>query len=721
MGMAQTELFENQPTITGTVDGIRFRNESTGWTVMSISTQVEGETIQVAAVGNLPAVRSGDEYKLIGKWSDHPKFGKQFQFDTFEVILPSTRQGIVRYLTTAAYGVGMAKARKIVDALGDDTLQKIKDNPAVLNDFDFLNEEQSDEIAGHLAQNETLADITALICREGIGKGTAMQIYNKYKDESVKVIKENPYILCDEVAGIAFKKADAVAQAVGVDPQSPYRVEAAYRYILDEASGGEGHCFLTPNETLRNLIGKNKRGKKGILYGSGIEQEDVINAYKNLSKRELITREGDAIFDVEMQKAEIELANGVLALVNRGKTEMPHINELIHKAEQVAQIEYASEQRTAIGDALTHPVSIITGGPGTGKSETVEGICNIYKELYPEAEIYKCAPTGRAAKRIEGKTFHRLLRYNPYEGGFEYGYGNPLPGPGLIVADEFSMAGLILSRDFFSALDDHKIVIVGDVDQLPSVSAGNVLRDMIDSGVIPTTRLKFNFRQANGSKIAEFANMVKDGIVPPFESIGDYNFHHAVAPGETADKIIELIKWAIKEGYGIMDFQVLPPMYKGDAGVNKLNERIREMVNPKGKELAGFRVNDKVMVVRRNLYKIGAYNGDIGQVVELGKGKVVVDFGDDTADFTSEYLPYLQLAYAGTVHKAQGSEFPLVIEPVIRSFYIMLQRELFYTGMTRPRQDFHLVGDPAGIKIAVKNNKVQKRNSLLKERLRGEV
>lgn len=399
-------------------------------------------------------------------------------------------------------------------------------------------------------------------------------------------------------------------------------------------------------------------------------------------------------------------------------------------------MQFSTDQKLAIKTALTNPLSIMTGGPGVGKSFTINGIISAYCELYPKNQIYLAAPTGRAAKRItestdrEAKTIHRLLKFHP-EYGFQVNEDSPLKGPGLLVVDEVSMADIELAADLFAGIPSNmQVVLVGDVDQLPSVGPGSVLRDSITSGLIPTVRLEYNYRQAQGSRIATYAEMVRRGQVPPLaERDGDVECLFCEAAEQVAPLVLDRVRQAVEESLRPMDYMVLAPMHRGPAGVGALNEVIRELVNPAvpgkaelkyGKGV--FRNGDKVMVVK-NDYDKQVFNGDMGMIVKVeekgDKGPGLWVRFEEPVWFPAEDLDKLTLAYAGTIHKAQGSEFPLCIVVCVRSHYIMLQRNLLYTAITRAKHRLVLVCDPSAVEVAVKNDKIQERNSRLKERLVG--
>ena len=704
-------------TIEGTISKRIFYNAENGYCVLSVNV---GEPEDIKLSGNMPSVREGDKYKFTGSWSEHPKYGSQFKFNSTELILPSGTAGVARYLSGITYGVGMAKAQKIVDKLGEDCLEKIKDFPEILDTLDFLTETQRQEIAEDLSKNSVQAELAGLICREGIGQGMVTRIMNQYGQDSVRIVKENPYLLSDELWGVGFKKADSIAQTVGIAPNSPYRVEAALNYLLTEA-GNEGHVYLQPNDIVRKLI-----GKAGLVEASGVSIPDIAQVNGKLISDGRCVREGDAVYSKGLYVAECAVARKIKQLLAKNVELNVNLDALIADIESRDGIEYAQEQREAVKLALTNNISVITGGPGTGKSTVTNAIVDIYKRLYLGNEIYLAAPTGRAAKRMaevtrmEAKTIHRLLRYSPMIGGFEFGYDCPLPGPGLLIVDESSMIDIELMEDLLAAVDDLQVVMVGDVDQLPSVGPGSVLRDMIASGKVPTVRLKFNYRQSGGSKIAEYANLVCQGITPPLETAGDFELIQIEEADQAIEVILGLVRGALNDGYNQMDFQVLAPMRRGGSGVNKLNDSVRELVNPAhdGKPSLGlYRLGDKVMVVN-NDYQLGVFNGDLGQIKAIDKGVIMVDFGDCTVPFRQENLEILTLAYASTIHKSQGSEFPLVFMPLTKQHYIMLQRNLLYTGMTRAKKRLVLVADEWSIKRAVSNDVIEQRYSRLAERIK---
>lgn len=728
--------------LKGRIARVRFYNEKNGYCILMVEPASgerkqypDGSVImsedlmcfQFACVGFLPSIRVNEEYIFTGEWTSHPKYGEQFKFNQAEVVLPNTTEGAVRYLASLARGVGQATAAKIIQAMGGDkALENILDEPEKLYKLDFLKPDQVAELVAGLTENTILAELSSLICREGIGPGTAAKIYNKYGKDSVQVVKENPYVISDDVFGIGFKKADLIARALGVEPDDQYRVEAAYAHMLKEATS-EGHVYLRPEDT---------RPRMEDLLGKGIvDMKAIAEACWTLQTRGRVIREGEKgspIYDADLYKAEVDLAEHIKRLLTQPRQEWPGIESRITSQENDMKIEYADQQKEAVAVALQNPFSVITGGPGTGKSTVTKVICNLYAEKNPHAPIYLASPTGKAAKRMEeatgreAKTIHRLLRFRP-EMGFMFNEEDPLPAPGLMIVDEVSMMDVELAADLFKAIDEGMtVVLVGDPDQLPSVGPGNVLNDIIESGVVPTVRLQFNYRQAGGSKIAEYAHQVVKGVVPPLvERDGDYECHLCEDPDEVIANLMTIVQEALVHDMSPMDIQVMAPMKRGSVGVDALNDLVRELMNPASTEKPemqygkiSWRVGDKVMVIK-NDYKLGVFNGDMGIITEVKSNAITVDIDGWGIEFNYDNLNKLTHAYAITIHKSQGSEFKLTIMVCTTNHYIMLQRNLLYTGITRAKDRLVLLTSERALKRAVKNDVQTERLSLLKERLRG--
>lgn len=714
-------------TIRGAIVRARFHNPSNGYSVLQVAA---GDDF-ITAVGYVPSVREGDEFSFSGRYANHPKFGRQFIFDQCELLLPKTKKGIVAYLASLTYGVGNVKAGRIVDTLGEDCLELIRESPEELRRVPGITPEQADEISARLGENAVLAELSSLICRQGVTPRLAAAVYLKYGPESVDIVKNNPYVLADDIYRVGFITADRIAQAVGVATDSPYRVRAALEFVLKNAAEMEGHCYLRPRDIAPAV--------KKVLKGCGISTEHMAAANEELNRTGKTIREKSCVYLARMHAAEVRLAGRMRRLLEQEIEPNAGLEQAVSVAEKVAGMEYADRQKDAIRTVLQNPLSIITGGPGTGKSTVTNGILIAYQKLFPENKIYLASPTGRAAKRLaevtgqEAKTIHRLLRYHP-EMGFQVNEGEPLAGPGLLIVDEISMADMELAADLFAGIPDNlQVVLIGDADQLPSVGPGSVLRDAILSGAVPTVCLEYNYRQEQGSRIAEYADLVRRGEMPPLASRdGDVecvSLDGYDAPVEqVVPAVLARVRQALDDGLTPMEFQILAPMRRGPAGVTALNAAIQGMVNPatpdkaeisRGKEC--FRVGDKVMVIK-NDYQKGVFNGDMGIVAGAenkgpdGPGLRVRIDGCEVF-FSTEDLGLLALAYASTIHKAQGNEFPLAIVVCVRSHYIMLQRNLLYTAITRAKHRLILVCQESAVKAAVKNDKIKERYSRLKERL----
>lgn len=757
--------------INGVINNVRFHNAQNSYSILNVVVPGQkdefGEMLKVTVVGAMPAPRPDMSCIFKGEWVEDRKWGKQFKLSSYEVLMPSDEQGIISYLSGISYGVGRAKARGLIAEImakypGRNALEVLQENPEILKESKIINAAQVEEITNNIMQNATLAELSSLICGEGISPGLAMKVYMEYGQKAVEVVKDDPYLLADEVYGIGFKKADAIALRIGIKEDSQFRIKAAIAYVIKEAQSN-GHCFLEPKHIVFGL----REGRSVVVMGL----QDLLGflpdiptvkmANEQLIRDSRCVRVGDAVYDFKLHEAEAGVAAHLLRLVGQKVDEIEDIDGLVNEAEETIRKqepyfkEYAPEQRESVKMAIQNGICILTGGPGTGKSTQLNGIIKIYRKLFPHRPIYLCSPTGRAAKRmtettgLEAKTIHRLLKYNPEFGGFNHNQNNQLSGPGLLAIDEASMMDIELANSLLQAIPEGvQVVFLGDIDQLPSVGPGSVLRDIIQSGAIPVVRLQYNYRQAAGSGIADYAYKICSGEWEPPNTediewlrISD-KLPAAEASGQTAIEVVKRVKQAVADGLGVMDFQVLAPQRKGAAGVNNLNSLIQDAINPKeknkpeltfGKSI--YRLNSKVMVTSNN-YALGVFNGDLGIITAVvgrefrgtdAKGKetkgpgVFVDIDGEEVFFGMDDIGILDLAYASTIHKSQGSEFKLVIIVCVRSHFISLARNLVYTGITRARNNLTIIAQDSALKHAVDNSQVASRFSLLEQRLRGEI
>ncbi len=712
-------------TITGLVKTITFHNEANGYTVARILPENGGQAF--AAVGNVTFITEGETVRLHGRWGRHSIHGEQFEFESCVAVLPSSVEGIKRFLASKYIkGIGPVTAERIVDTFGADTLRVLDEDPKQLRKVPKLSKKQRESLLAGWADHHRIRDIMIFLRDHDISEAYASRIYEKYRDRTIEVMRSNPYQLIDDIRGIGFLTADKLAGKVGVERSSPGRVRAGVRYSLDE-SEGEGHVYV-PLETLVERAA-------GLLE---LDADLVTEAVEYLKEQGTVAVEDGRVYTRELWEAEREVA-ARLAMLARTPREgkQPSVSEVLDMVADIEReqgVELAAEQRNAVIAAASVPSLVITGGPGTGKTTTVRSIIGLYDRL--GVGFLLCTPTGRAAKRLaettgrDAQTIHRLLEYNPFKGRFTRNASNPLVAQAVIM-DEASMVDIRLMADFLRALHPATtLIMVGDVDQLPSIGPGSVLRDIIDSGALPTVRLTEIFRQAAASRIVQSAHRINTGNLPHLDNkrSGDFFVITMHEPPDIAAAIVDMVARRLPARYGfdpVDDIQVLSPMHKGETGVAALNDRLRERLNPPGprvRELRRgnrlYREGDKVMQIRNNYDKM-IFNGDIGRIerIEGEREEVVVRF-DSTVVYTGSEMDDLVPAYAVSVHKSQGSEFRCIVMPVTTQHFIMLKRNLLYTAVTRARELAVLIGDVRAMAIAVKNDQVRERFTTLADRLR---
>ena len=705
------------------VERITYQNEKNGYSVIRCRAKDYQELITV--VGVMPEIHVGSVLSLTGKWKFDPKFGRQFAAETVEETLPATVYGIEKYLGSGLIkGIGPKFAKRIVNTFGEDTLRIIEEHPDELLKISGIGPLRVERIKKSWAEQKEIKNIMLFLQGHDVSTSHATKIFKTYGENSIAVVRENPYRLADDIWGIGFHTADAIAQKLGFDQTKPVRLRSGLLYTINKLSE-EGHCYATRELLLK--AGAELLGVKEELLSTTLDEmilaEDV--------KTEEIPEAGeDAIYLPPFFFSEIGTARRLREIFSSPKQLTVNSEGLENRIRQKTGIVYDEIQMKAIRTALESKILILTGGPGTGKTSTTRGIITAFRET--GAKILLAAPTGRAAKRLsettgmEAKTVHRLLEVKPPE-GYQRNETNPLEGDVLIV-DECSMIDLLLMHNLLKAVPDSMtLILVGDVDQLPSVGAGNVLRDLIDSGCFPVVRLTKIFRQAQSSRIITNAHRINKGQMPDLSNgrESDFFFVEQEDAEAAAGEIVDLIKTRLPAHFRVSprDIQVLSPMQRGAVGAANLNQMIQEAVNPgeTGFRRGGvsFRARDKVMQIRNN-YEKEVFNGDIGIVesTDPEERELIVNFEGRSVTYDISELDELVLAYAVTIHKSQGSEYPIVVMPILMSHYVMLQRNLVYTGVTRAKKVLVLVGTKKALALAVRNSTVRKRNTLLALRIR---
>lgn len=695
------------------VERITYQNPENGYSVFRV--KVKGYDDLVTLVGNLLDVPAGSVLLCQGEWRVDRKYGQQFQCSTWEEVMPATAYGIEKYLGSGLVkGIGPKFARLIVDRFGTGTIDVIETDIDRLNEVHGIGPKRIAKIRESWEKQKDIKNVMLFLQGHGVSTAFAAKIYREYGKESVSKVQENPYRLADDIWGIGFKTADGIASRMGYGKDDPRRVRSGILYTLGQLAD-EGHCFATDEQLL---------GTAAELLDVGEEAIGAVLA--DMSGADDVITDGEAIYLPPFHYAECGVARRLLALRNGNGSLFPEDEPELPRGEGIV---YDETQLEAVSLALKSKVMVLTGGPGTGKTTTTKAIIGALRSS--GMKVLLAAPTGRASKRMseatgmEAKTIHRMLEYNPKD-GYQRNADNPLTGDALIV-DECSMIDILLMNNLLKAVPDGmRLILVGDIDQLPSVGAGNVLRDIIDSGAVPVIRLTRIFRQAQSSRIVMSAHAVNAGRLPDLSNgrETDFFFLREEDPEKVAESIVDLVGRRLPGAYGIGadSIQVLTPMQRGVVGAASLNIALQQSLNGNGDSLSRggytFRKGDRVMQLR-NDYDKEVFNGDLGYITEVNlEDRVLkVDFDGRETEYDSSELDELSLAYATTIHKAQGSEYPVVVIPVMMNHFVMLQRNLIYTGITRARKVCVLIGQLKALSYAVRNLTVQKRNTRLKERL----
>ncbi|WP_322555618.1 SF1B family DNA helicase RecD2 [Sporosarcina beigongshangi] len=710
------------------------------------------EDREIIVKGSFPQLTPDEDYKFTGKLVNHPTYGAQFDVQTFAKEMPATETGLIHYLSGDLFpGIGMKTAQTIVKKLGKDAIKKILDDPSVLDVVPRLSDDKKETLVSVLAQNMGLERTIIQLNEWGFGPQIAMRIYQTYREEAITQLSENPYRLIEEVEGVGFQRADELGKNLGITGDNPARIKAAILHAMNQAVQSAGHVFLGAEAILPDVKRLLEMSQPIDIPFASISQSII-----ELVEEGKLAAEGRRLYIPSLYFSEIGIAAKIERIMQNDTTDQFPVSEIrkaVGEVEERLGVNYAETQVAAIETALHSPAMILTGGPGTGKTTVIRGLVEVYAELHglsldPKEYAKKqepfpivlAAPTGRAAKRMSestglpAMTIHRLLGFNGLEKEEET--DREVKGR-LIIIDEMSMVDTWLAHQLLKALaDDVQLLFVGDQDQLPPVGPGQVLRDMLESNKVPVVELTEIYRQSAGSTIIEMAHMIKrsEWSADITQKTSDRSFIKA-----GADRILEVVeqvvKNAIAKGHHIKDIQVLAPMYKGPAGIDGLNKMIQEMVNPPGPERkevvfgeAIYRIGDKVLQLV-NQPESNVFNGDMGEVISIIKAKETIDKKEllvvsyDGIEVTYERndLNQITLAYCCSIHKSQGSEFPIVIMPVVRSQRKMLRRNLLYTGITRAKNFLILCGEPEEFKAGIHRTDELERQTTLKERLNGDV
>ena len=706
---------ESLACVEGEIERIVYESEETGFFVGRL--RQEGQRELVTFVGNLMAVSPGETVRLWGRWVDDKKWGRQLRIERYETVVPNTAQGIEKYLGSGLIsGIGPAFAKRLIEAFGVETLRVIDEQPERLLRVPGIGRKRASQIREAWNAQRAVQSIMLFLQSHGISGALAAKIYKRYGDAAAAVLRENPFRLANEITGIGFRSADKIAANLGIPKDAPERIEAGLLYALDQAIS-DGHVFLPEDELTA-------AGTELL----GADKETIVSGIIRLVTARSIIRDGDALYLQLMFHAETGCDQLLKRLVSAPKGSLSiQAEKAIVWVERTHGITLSEEQRQAIRIAAAAKVMVITGGPGTGKTTLIKSVLAIFEKK--GLRVLLAAPTGRAAKRMESaadheaKTIHRLLEFSPNEGTFTRDENNPLKTD-LLIVDETSMVDLPLMHALLKAVPRHaRLFLVGDVDQLPSVGPGSVLMDLIAGNIVPAIWLKTVFRQAARSGIIANAHRINHGVHPEFNAV-DFFFVERKDPAKALETIVELVSTRIPRKFGldpIRDVQVLAPMHRGNTGVARINEAIQQALNPNGEPLPrrSFRCGDKVMQLRNN-YELDVYNGDVGlvKVVDAEARELMVQFDDRSVLYSFDDLDNLTLAYAITVHKSQGSEYPAVVLLLLPQHYLLLQRNVLYTAITRGKKLVIIVGDQRAVEMSISNTTVATRHSRLSDRLR---
>ena len=733
-------MFQNTPqcVLKVQVERITYYNEENHYTIAKV--KIDGKNSVITVVGTLYSVVPGELLRIEGDFRIHPRYGEQFRITSYETLLPATAKGIERYLGSGMIkGIGPVMAKRLVAQFGEATLDIIDADSEKLRKVPGIGEKRIDMIKGAWDEQKEVRNVMIFLQGNGVSPAYAAKIYRFYGNDAVRIVRDNPYRLAVDIFGIGFLTADRIAENLGIEKEAPFRIETGILYVLGQLAD-EGHLFF-PFDRLVEKSSEVLEVSTSIIppaISSLSAQKRIIIEDTSASPGLAGIYETGLVYIASLYAAERGIADCIGQLASHPKQmRIIDVDETLGAPGQDQRIAFSEKQLHAVKASLEQKVLVITGGPGTGKTTIINGIITIAGNT--GQKVLCAAPTGRAAKRmteatgVESRTIHRLLEYNPGDSssgtGFKRNESNPLDA-GLVIIDEASMIDAPLMHHLLKAIPvEATLILVGDIDQLPSVGPGNVLRDIIVSGCVSTVRLTEIFRQSQKSMIIVNAHRINRGQMPVFEEGRDFVFIEEGDPEKVLQDIIELCTKIIPSRFGFRaldDIQILTPMHRGVVGVTNINTRLQEVLNRSRDSVSRvgrlFKTADKVIQTRNN-YEKDVYNGDIGKILSIDKEvqAVKVDFDGRIVTYEYNELDELILAYAISVHKSQGSEYPAVIVPVLTQHYLLLQRNLIYTAITRGKKLVYLVGTRKALSIAIRNDKTRKRYSLLAYRLKETV
>ena len=722
-----------QTELEGQIERITYFSEDTGYTVAKLKVSQHAEPVTI--VGSLMSPMPGEMLRLKGNWQSHPRFGRQFKVTSHRPVLPATAAGIKKYLGSGLIkGIGPVMASRIVKEFGDRTLEVVENRPEELSKIDGIGSKRIEMIAKAWKEQKEIREVMIFLQEHGVSPAYATKIFKRYGWNAIAVVSRNPYRLASDIFGIGFLTADKIAHEMGFEKSAPVRAEAGALYVLNQLAE-EGHVFYPYESLIEKCEEILEVDREVVARGIGTMAFEGQLVIEDLNQDlETFRPNQKAVYLTHFHVSEIGIAQHLWRLLSTPRRiRKVDVDKAILWVQEKINLKLAPKQAEAVKKAVSEKTMVITGGPGTGKTTIINAVIRIYREL--GAKILLAAPTGRASKRMSeatgypARTIHRMLEYTPHKGGFQRDQEHPLEVDVLIL-DETSMIDTVLMYHLLKAVPSKATVImVGDVNQLPSVGAGSVLKDIIRSQTVPMVELTDIFRQAGRSRIVVNAHRINAGLLPELPSdraaLEDFYFIEQEEPEQALKLILELVCDRIPRRFHLdplEDIQILTPMHKGTVGTDNLNRELQAVLNPsKQMMIRGdrtFRLKDKVMQIRNN-YEKDVFNGDIGRIsaIDLENQEVTVVFDGMHVPYDASELDEIMPAYAISVHKSQGSEYPAVIIPILAQHYMLLQRNLIYTAVTRAKKLVVMLGSRKALAMGVKNDRIMRRYTYLSERL----